>query len=124
MHRVGKGRSDSVGLGEICNMFNLTPRALRFYEEKGLIEPERNEVGWRSYPPEARRRLQWIAQLRSAGVSLPDVEAVLQEDEASGARAASALEKLAARAAALNRSLSLVETLSARLGAPSRSIAA
>jgi len=105
-------------------MFNLTPRALRFYEEKGLLRTERNEAGWRSYPPEARRRLDWIARLRAAGISLPDIRDVLDADETSGARAELALEKLAAKREALARSLDAVETLKARLGDARRPLAA
>ncbi|MCC7267409.1 MAG: MerR family transcriptional regulator, partial [Caulobacteraceae bacterium] len=97
-------------------MFRMTPRALRFYEAKGLVRTERNEVGWRYYSPDARRRLGWIADLRAAGVSLPDIADVLEADEASGARARLAREKLAVRAEALTRSLAAVETLSQRLG--------
>jgi DNA-binding transcriptional MerR regulator len=122
-HSHGR-RSDLITLGEICNMFNLTPRALRFYEEKGLVRTERNDVGWRSYSPEARRRLDWIAQLRAAGVSLPDIRQVLDADEPSGARAQLALEKLAARREALTRSLAAVEALDARLEAVRKPLAA
>ena len=105
-------------------MFNLTPRALRFYEEKGLVRTERNEVGWRHYSSDARRRLGWIAELRAAGISLPDIGEVLEADEASGARALLALEKLAARADALTQSLAAVEALGDRLCAERKPIAA
>lgn len=124
MFSHGGRRSDLITLGEICNMFNLTPRALRFYEEKGLVRTERNEVGWRYYAPEARRRLAWIAELRAAGVSLPDIHEVLEADEATGARAQLALEKLAERTEALTCSLAAVEALSRRLGSVRSPIAA
>lgn len=115
MYYSRSGRGQTIGLSEVCNMFNLTPRALRFYEERGLIATDRNEANWRSYDAEARRRLAWIADLRAVGVSIPDVHDVLEQDEADGARAAAALEKLAARSAQLRRTLEEIEALSQRL---------
>src|SRR5699024_2677143 len=34
---------------EVCNMYNLTPRTLRYYEEIGLLTPERNRSNHRVY---------------------------------------------------------------------------
>ena len=47
-------------IGEIAREFGFTLRALRFYEEKGLISPRRNG-NRRLYSMEDRKRLEIIA---------------------------------------------------------------
>lgn len=81
----------------------LTLRALRYYEELGLISVIRDRSGNRRYPPETCRRVMAIALLRRAGVSLPDVCAILDAENEAGeaAQQALALEKLTAQLTAL-----------------------
>jgi len=75
-----------LGMAGAMRLFGLTARALRFYEEKGLVEARRDRLNARFYDPVARRRLEWISRLRKAGVSLPDIEDVLhaEDDDARG----------------------------------------
>ena len=50
---------------EVCERTGLTRRAVRFYEEKGLISPEiREENEYRDYTETDVRRLQLVARLR------------------------------------------------------------
>ncbi|MCR5881073.1 MerR family transcriptional regulator [Phenylobacterium sp. J367] len=92
-----------LGLSNAMRVFGMTARALRFYEEKGLIEARRDRFNARYYDPVARERLAWIARLRRANVSLPDIEAVLNAEDDAALRAA-AKAKLAARREAPARS--------------------
>jgi DNA-binding transcriptional MerR regulator len=86
-----------IGLGDACRLFGFTPRAIRFYEERGLIEARRDFQNRRVYDPPARRRLAWIAELRRARLSLPDIRAVLDAEDASGCGREAALARLEAR---------------------------
>lgn len=70
-------------ISQVCEAVGLTPRAVRFYEQRGLLKAQRDEQNFRRYPPEARRRLALIAALRSAGVSLSSISVLfetLQDD--------------------------------------------
>ncbi|WP_166245605.1 MerR family transcriptional regulator [Paenibacillus turpanensis] len=70
---------------EIARKLNMTPRAIRFYEEKGLIKPERpDENGYRSYSDSDAWRLQTISALREIGLPLEEVRSVLASVEAEG----------------------------------------
>jgi DNA-binding transcriptional MerR regulator len=52
-------------------------KALRLYEQLGLIEPIRNAAGWRSYGGAAMTRGAEIAALRALGMSLAQIGQVL-----------------------------------------------
>ncbi len=63
---------------QIAERLNMTPRAIRLYEKKGLLAPERSaDNGYRSYSEADAWRLQTIASLRGLGLSLEQIEALL-----------------------------------------------
>ena len=76
-----------IGIGEAMRLFGMTARAIRFYEEKGLIEVRRDRMNCRFYDSVARRRLGWIAPLRAAGLSLQDIREVLETADETARRA-------------------------------------
>jgi len=78
------GSFTPMGIGQAVQFYGLTPRALRFYEERGLIDVARDARNRRWYDAVARRRLAWISRLRTAGLSLGDIQAVLRADEKGG----------------------------------------
>ncbi|MFN9925892.1 MAG: MerR family transcriptional regulator [Phenylobacterium sp.] len=86
-----------LGMAGAMRLFGLTARALRFYEEKGLVEARRDRLNARFYDPVARRRLEWISRLRKAGVSLPDIEDVLHAEDDDGRGRECAVRKLEQR---------------------------
>ncbi|WP_245600079.1 MerR family transcriptional regulator [Paenibacillus harenae] len=56
---------------EAAKTLGVTPRALRYYEEKGLIRPMKEiENGYRIYSEEDMMRLQWIVTLRELGLPI------------------------------------------------------
>ena len=67
-------------MGEVSLLLNITPRAIRFYEEVGLIEPVRAPSNARLFDDKARGRLARIARLRAAGVGLRDIHDILDLD--------------------------------------------
>ena len=81
-----------LGMAGAMRLFGLTARALRFYD------------------PAARRRLEWIARLRKAGVSLPDIEEVLHAEDDGACGRDCAVRKLEARREALASELARLET--------------
>lgn len=106
-----------LGMAGAMRLFGLTARALRFYEEKGLVEARRDRLNARYYDPVARGRLEWIARLRKAGVALPDIEDVLSAEDLDGKGRECALRKLEARRAALAAELEQVVATQAELAA-------
>ncbi|MET9631900.1 MerR family transcriptional regulator [Lentzea sp. NPDC006480] len=56
-------------IGELATKTGVSVRALRYYEEQGLLASERSESGQRHYPDEAANRVRLIQQLYAAGIS-------------------------------------------------------
>lgn len=54
------------------------PQTLRIYERRGLLQPARTQGGNRRYSNADIRRLQRIAELANAGVSLEGIRQVLE----------------------------------------------
>jgi DNA-binding transcriptional MerR regulator len=72
---------------EAARRLGVSPKALRLYEERGLVSPVRTAAGWRAYGPDEMSRAAEIAALRALGFSLAQVERVLMGD-AEGLEAA------------------------------------
>ena len=63
-------------IGEMCEAFGVTARALRFYEDEELIAPERRGMA-RLYTERDRARLAWILRGKRVGLSLADIKELL-----------------------------------------------
>ena len=74
---VADHRSDDAGqlfgIAELCTEFDISPRALRFYEDKGLLAPRRVN-GTRVYTRRDRARLQLILRAKAIGSSLAEIK--------------------------------------------------
>ena len=66
----------SYTITDLCEEFRVTPRALRFYEDEGLISPRRlglsRVYGWRD-----RARLAWILRGKRVGFSLAEIREMI-----------------------------------------------
>jgi DNA-binding transcriptional MerR regulator len=62
-------------IGELARVAGTTPRALRHYEEAGLISSRRASNGYRIYEERAVVRVRNIRHLLGAGLTLDDVRA-------------------------------------------------
>lgn len=65
---------------EAARRLGVSVKALRLYEERGLVTPLRTEAGWRAYGPEEMARATEIAGLRVLGLSLAHVARILDGD--------------------------------------------
>ena len=72
----GGDRDKTYSITELCREFNVTPRTLRFYEQKGLLAPARR--GWtRIFNYRDRARLQLILRGKRVGFSLEEIKEML-----------------------------------------------
>ncbi|MEW1655774.1 MerR family transcriptional regulator [Streptomyces sp. NPDC093707] len=62
-------------IGDAAAAAGLTPRALRYYEQQGLVTARRTPSGHREYDAEDVRRLRAVRELRQAGLTVGDVRA-------------------------------------------------
>ncbi len=67
----------SITITVLTRALDTTPRALRFYEEKGLLVPRRHR-GRRTYGPSDQARARLIVELRAIDVAVTEIEAILR----------------------------------------------
>ncbi len=66
----------TYSIRQLCQEFGCTPRALRFYEDKGLLFPAREGQN-RIYSHKDRGRLQLILRGKRVGLSLAEIGEML-----------------------------------------------
>lgn len=76
MNRPNSINSRSVNffsVSELAREFDISPRTIRFYEEKGLISPSRSKGNQRKYSQRDRARLKLILRGKRFGYSLDEI---------------------------------------------------
>jgi len=72
-------------IGDMARAYRVTLRALRFYEDRGLIKPIRHGAS-RFYDAAARARFETILRGKQLGFTLTQIFAMLPKDEKSESR--------------------------------------
>ena len=67
---------ESYSITDLSNEFGVTARALRFYEDEGLIAPARKGLA-RIYSKRDRARLAWILRGKRVGFSLSEIREMI-----------------------------------------------
>lgn len=64
---------------ELAHEFGITPRAIRFYEDQGLLSPKREGAGGRTrvYSARERTRLKLTLRGKRLGLSLQDIKSLV-----------------------------------------------
>ncbi|MHB1406760.1 MAG: MerR family transcriptional regulator [Desulfitobacteriaceae bacterium] len=65
-------------ISELADELGITPRTIRYYEEVGLVEPQRHEdIGQRLYGVRERARLKLILRGKRFGFSLAEIKEMI-----------------------------------------------
>ena len=68
-------------LNEIANEVGMTKRAIKYYEEKGLLSVNKSNNGYRDYSPNDVDTLKRISVYRKLGVSVKDIKSLLENND-------------------------------------------
>src|SRR3712207_1946301 len=77
---------ETYTITDLCEEFGVTARALRFYEDEGLIGPERQGLS-RIYSGRDRARLAWILRGKRVGFSLAEIREMIDLYDLNDGRA-------------------------------------
>jgi DNA-binding transcriptional MerR regulator len=74
--KVPEGKKgNNYSIGYLAKTAGLTPRTIRYYEERGLLDSiKRAEGGRRVYTDDDLRRLKFIKRLKLLGLTLAEME--------------------------------------------------
>ncbi|GAA1640105.1 MerR family transcriptional regulator [Actinoplanes couchii] len=107
-------------IGDAAAAAGATPRALRFYEENGLLPaPQRSGTGQRVYTPRDVARIRTVRELLAAGLTVGDLRGCADRldliDTSGGCSSSDGIA--GRRVEALNAEITRLTTLRDRLAA-------
>ncbi len=73
----------AIQIGAAARAMGVPPKTLRYYEDLGLVRPDRTESGYRLYGSEELERIQFILRAKQLGFTLNEISDVmaLREDD-------------------------------------------
>lgn len=81
-----------MNIGEVSEHSGLPAKTIRYYEDIGLVQPERSANGYRRFAEGHLHKLTFIGRARSLGFSLEDCRELMSLYEDRDAAAAEARE--------------------------------
>jgi len=100
---------------ETARRFGVSIKALRLYEQRGLLAPLRSKAGWRTYGPDQIARLHQILALKRLGLSLASIGQLLASADTLDGVLAMQHQALTRESRRTARALVLIETARAKL---------
>jgi DNA-binding transcriptional MerR regulator len=74
---TGNMANDLSTIGALAERAGVATSTVRYYEREGLLAPDEWQSGQRRYRPETLRRLVFIGMLKDAGLSLDDINGIV-----------------------------------------------
>ena len=105
-----------VGIARLAVMTGASPRALRYYEEIGLLHPLRTPNRGRLFTGQQCEIARLVVLLRGLDVPVPEIRLLLEAEEGDFSHSRGLRAALEKRASDLSLRLSAVQTALAGLG--------
>jgi DNA-binding transcriptional MerR regulator len=114
----------AMRIGELAERTGVSRRSLRYYEQRGLLQANRNHIGWREYDHTAVARVVNVRDLLAVGLTVEDIHRIspvcLQQDLDQAPACDEAIEMYAKRLAEVDARITTLQrhrvALAARLG--------
>jgi DNA-binding transcriptional MerR regulator len=93
-----------VRIGEVAERAGLSTKALRYYEQAGLLDqPERTPSGYRDYDQSVFDRLRFIRAAQTVGLTLGEAKGIIVFRDQGDPPCGHVLDLIEARATDLDR---------------------
>jgi DNA-binding transcriptional MerR regulator len=102
-------------ISEVARRSGVPARTLRYYEEIGLLRPERTPSGYREYDERVFDRLTFIRSARALGLSLAEIGGIVTLRNNGEAPCGHVTRLLEERSAAIARTIRDLRTLQSEL---------
>jgi Cu(I)-responsive transcriptional regulator len=77
LRREKSDGSEAMNIGRAAAASGLPAKTIRYYEDIGLIRPDRSQNGYRSYSAEDVHKLTFVARARSHGFTIAECRTLL-----------------------------------------------
>jgi DNA-binding transcriptional MerR regulator len=81
MTRTNTRNKNNFTISELAAQLDISPSTIRFYEDKGLIKPQRTGGNQRIYAKKHRARLKMILRGKRFGFSLDEIAEMIGQEE-------------------------------------------
>ncbi|KKC05011.1 heavy metal-responsive transcriptional regulator [Mycobacterium nebraskense] len=99
-------------IGKLAQATGVTPAALRYYEDEGLIPPaDRSAAGYRDYSTDTIARVSFIHRGQAAGLTLAQIRQILDIRDSGHAPCTHVRNLLGTRLADLDEQISALVAL-------------
>ncbi|MBD2860192.1 MerR family DNA-binding transcriptional regulator [Spongiibacter sp. KMU-158] len=112
-HKSTESKKRTYSISELAAEFDITTRTIRFYEEKGLLNPNRNGQN-RIYTPADRTKLRLILRGKRLGLSLEESRDIIDmyaADRDNSDQLQTLINKIREKRAQLQHQLFDIETM-------------
>ncbi len=110
---MSSNKKKTYSISELAAEFDITTRTIRFYEEKGLLNPNRNGQN-RVYTPADRTKLRLILRGKRLGLSLEESRDIIEmyaPDRDNNEQLQTLIQKIREKRAQLQHQLFDIETM-------------
>lgn len=104
-------------IGEVAAASGLPIKTIRYYEEIGLLKPtvKRSQSGYRLFSPDVLNRLAFIKRSQSLGLSLNEVNQILEVHDQGNLPCGEVKQHLEAKVSEINHQIAALQTLKSEL---------
>ena len=110
-------------IGKLAKAANIGVETIRYYERRGLItQPPKQKLGYRQYPETTLRRIQFIKNVQTLGLTLSEIGGVLDLLDGKQMNCATAADMVEMKVSEVDRKIAALKQLKQLLEKLSRHI--
>lgn len=103
-------------IGQLAERTGLSAKTIRYYEGLGVLpQPDRAPNGYRRYTPAVAERIAFIQDAQSAGLSLLEIQMILELRDSGESTCGHVIDSLESRLAEVDRQMEELRRTRSRL---------